>query len=226
MIGLNPEPKFKLFSVAGVPVHADHSALFLLALILVMYGRGGPEAMIAAVMIAGIAFVSLVGHELGHAVAVRKLGYGSSQIVLGGMGGVCKWYGRPTRGDSIRIALAGPAASLAMGALALALYIPLRPHLTGLGPIRVMLTAAVFLNLVWGIFNLLPIFPMDGGRALRSALGFKFSQRESARRSLIVSGVIGVAVAIVSYLMGQWPAALVVALLLAQNWNEWQRLNG
>lgn len=217
-----PTARFKLFNAFGVPVHADYSAALLLALVLLMNGRGGPSALVASLVIAAVAFLSLIGHELGHAFAVKKLGYGRSQIVLGGFGGVCKWYGRPTRGDSIRIALAGPAASLVMGAIALAVFLPLRPQLDGLYLLRVGLLAAAFLNIVWGVFNLLPIFPMDGGRALRSALGFKYSTAKALRLSLIVSGVVGVTVAIVAYLMGHLFASVLLLFLLFQNWNEWQ----
>lgn len=223
MLGSTPQARHRLFEVFRVPIYADNSALLLLALILLINGRGGPQAILASLIIAAVAFVSLIGHELGHAFAVRRLGYGSSQIVLGGLGGVCKWYGRPTRGDSIRIALAGPGASLAMGALALAIYIPLKPTVDAIMPLRVALLAAAFLNIVWGVFNLLPVFPMDGGRALRSALGFRYPPSEALRRSLIVSGVVGTTGAIGAYLAGQWIVSLVLAMLLVQNWNEWQR---
>lgn len=222
MLGSTPQARHRLFEAFKVPIYADNSAIMLLALILLINGRGGPQAILASLIIAAVAFVSLIAHELGHAFAVRKLGYGSSQIVLGGLGGVCKWYGRPTRGDSIRIALAGPAASLALGALALAVYLPLKPAVDTIMPLRVLLLAAVFLNILWGVFNLLPVFPMDGGRALRSALQFRYPPREALRRSLIVSGVVGVAVAVFAWLAGEWIVALVLAMLLAQNWNEWQ----
>ena len=226
MVGMNPSARYKLFDVARIPVHADHSALVLLVLLLVIYGRGGPAQVLGSILIAGVAFVSLVGHELGHALAVRRLGYGQSQIVLGGLGGVCKWYGRPTRGDSVRIALAGPAASLLMGALSLALYLAMRSTIDGVGLLKVLVSAAVLLNLAWGLFNLLPIFPMDGGRALRSVLSGSRTQRRAAELSLKISGFVGLVVAVLATSVGQWPAALVIGLLLMQNYNEWQELNG
>lgn len=219
------QPEYRLFTFARVPVYADKSAIFLLALILLLYGRGGPNAMIGSIVIAAVAFVSVVGHELGHAFAVRKLGYGQSKIVLGGFGGVCQWHGRPTRGDRIRIALAGPAVSLLLGAIGMVLYLPLRPMIAGIPPLKTALAALMFLNVFWGVFNLLPIFPMDGGQALRSALGYKFSPSEARRKSLIVSGVVGGSLAVIAYLSGFWVASLVIAMLLFQNWNEWQATN-
>ncbi len=225
MIGNSLRPEFKLFSVLRVPVYADKSALFLLALVLFLYGRGGPQAMVGSIAIAIVAFVSVVAHELGHAVAVRKLGYGASKIVLGGFGGVCQWSGRPTRGDRIRVALAGPAVSLVLGAIGMALFIPFRDSLASMPPLRTAISALMFLNVFWGVFNLLPIFPMDGGQAMRSALAFKYSPSAARRKSLIISGAVGVTVAIGAYLMGFWAASIIVAMLLVQNWNEWQGAN-
>lgn len=217
-----PRATHRLFRIAGVPVYADNSAALLLVLILVMNGRGGALAIVASLIIAAVAFSSLIAHELGHAFAVRRLGYGSSEIVLGGLGGVCKWYGRPTRGDSIKIALAGPAVSLGLGALAIAAYAVLEPAIGSVMPLRVLVISAAFLNIAWGVFNLLPIFPMDGGRALRSALGFRYPSADAIRISLIVSAAVGVTAAVVAYLYGEWIVSLILAMLLVQNWNEWQ----
>lgn len=223
MLDNAPTPRFKLFNAFGVPVHADTSALLLLALVLLLYGRGGPAQLLGSVVIAAVAFVSLIGHELGHAFAVRKLGYGKSRIVLGGLGGVCMWYGTPTRADAIKIALAGPAASLAMGALALLVYLPLQAAIDTIMPLRVALMAALVLNVVWGVFNLLPIFPMDGGRALRSALAFRYHEREAERRTLIVSMVIAGAAALGTLAIGEWFMAILLGFMLMQNWNAYQR---
>ncbi len=224
MLGAPAQPTWRLFAIFGFPVFADRSALFLLVLILFFYGSsGGPAGIIAAVVVAAVVFVGVVGHEIGHAIAVRRFGYGNSRIVLGGLGGFCQWSGQPTRGHMIRIALAGPFASLLMGAVALALYIGFRPVIDGVFLLRVLVKATVILNFAWGIFNLLPIFPMDGGRALRTALGLRLPQREAVRRSLIVSGVVATGVAIAAGLIGEWFVALLLVWMLIQNWNEWHQ---
>lgn len=214
-----------LFRVAGFPVRADAGALFLLVLLLLLFGGQGPRGLLFALVIAVITFVSILAHELGHAVAVRKLGYGQSTIVFSFLGGVTQWRGAPSHRDSIRIAAAGPAVSLAIAALAAALALLLGSLDIGGSLARGVLRITAFLNLLWGLFNLLPIHPMDGGKITRSWLALRLPHREAVRRSLIVSGVAGVALMVLGAILGYLFVTLLLGLLLLQNWNEWQRLN-
>ncbi|MCB9533893.1 MAG: hypothetical protein H6698_06175 [Myxococcales bacterium] len=223
MFGLSLQPRHRLFSVFGVPVFADTSALALLAIVLWTNGRGGPSAIVGSLLLAAVVFVSLVGHELGHALMIRARGYGRSDIILGGLGGVCRWQGSPTRGDMIRIALAGPAVSLGLAAVSGALHAVTPVGLAAGLPAQV-LRLGLIVNLVWGVFNLIPIYPMDGGRALRSALAFRYSMRDATRRSLQVSFACGVAAIGLGVFVRDPIAVAVVALLLFQNWREWDTL--
>jgi len=224
MLNTSLHPHFRLGQFFGTPVYADRSAWVLLAIVLLLNGTGGAAAIVASVFVAAIAIVSLITHELGHALAVRWRGYGRSEIILGGLGGVCRWRGNPTRGDTIRIALAGPAASLLLAGVAFAIWAPLRGSLDGAPIVSRVLFAAVALNVAWGVFNLLPIFPMDGGRALRAALLFKLPVREAARRSVLVSAAVGGVLALVAIAAGEIFIVVVLAMLLFQNWTEWKSL--
>jgi Zn-dependent protease len=213
-------PRKHLFDAFGVPVFADAGAAILLVLLLLMWGSGGPASILMALVVATVAFVSIVAHELGHAMAVRKLGYGRSEIVLSGLGGYCRWYGNPTNNHRIRIALAGPGVSLAVGVLALVVYVVMRDLVNGLAPLRMLLMATIWINLVWGVFNLLPIHPMDGGQALRAWMASRMPWRRALDRSLKVSmgfAAVGAVVALAS----NWIFATVLLAWMAfRNYNE------
>lgn len=132
-------------------------------------GRANFAYTLTGALGAVLFFACLLAHELSHAVMARRKGIEVAEITLFLFGGVAKIKSDPVKpGDEFKIAAVGPAMSVLLGA-----------GLFGLGVIaeaaRVDMTAAVFqvigvLNLVLAGFNLLPGFPLDGGRILRSAI--------------------------------------------------------
>jgi stage IV sporulation protein FB len=214
---------YPLFRAFGTPVSAQPSTLLLVLIILWFYGSGGPQQLIAAAIIAVVALGSIIAHELGHAYAIRRLGYGGSRIVLGMLGGVTQWRARPTRWDSIKISLAGPAVSLSLGALGFLLWSADAPWMQDSRMLRTFVTALAALNILWGVFNLIPIFPMDGGRALRTYLGTRMPERTAIRRSLMVSGAFGVVLMVLGAMAGEYFILLLVGWMMVENWREWTR---
>jgi Zn-dependent protease len=214
---------YLLFRAFGTPVSVQPSALLLVVIILWFYGSGGPAQLIAAAVIAVVAFGSIIAHELGHAFAIRRLGYGGSKIVLGMLGGVTQWRARPTRWDSIKISLAGPAVSLSLGALGFWLWSMDLAWVEQSRMLRTFVTALAALNLLWGVFNLIPIFPMDGGRALRTYLGTRMPERTAIRRSLMVSGACGAVLMLLGATAGEYFILLLVGWMMVENWREWTR---
>ena len=151
-------PHFRIF---GFPVRVRTSFL-ILSLILGIGGGGKPVAL-AIWMV--VVFVSVLAHELGHALMGKAFGL-SPAIELGGMGGLTYWVkGRDvTAGKSLLISLAGPAVGITIGLAAK--FVPSLPN-----PIfDDLMSDIVWVNLGWGIFNLFPILPLDGGNALRSVV--------------------------------------------------------
>lgn len=219
-------PRKLLFTSFGVPVYADAGAAILLVLLLILWGGNGPASIVTAMLVAAVAFASIVAHELGHAFAVKRLGYGRSEIVLSGFGGYCRWYGNPTNGHRIRIALAGPAVSLGLGAVALLLWVALRGVLDGLGPLRLALTAVVWINLVWGVFNLLPIHPMDGGQALRAWMATRMPWRRALDLSLKISMGVAAVGAVVALTRSWIFATVLLAWMAFRNYNERESVLG
>ncbi|MEZ4238241.1 MAG: site-2 protease family protein [Myxococcota bacterium] len=127
------------------------------------------------------AFASVVLHELGHALAARRYGIGTNHITLYPWGGVAAIEGMPEDPDQeIVIALAGPAVNFALAGIGGWAWL-----LFG----QQVLMAFVGANLVMGVFNLIPAFPMDGGRVLRSVLAKWMGWDEASRVSLKIGRV-------------------------------------
>ena len=168
----------ELFRVAGVQVEIDYSWLVIFALVLWSLSAGyfpqeypGHPALdywTVGFVATMFFFASVLLHELSHAAMANRLGEKVDRITLFIFGGIARLSGEPRSADSeIKIAGVGPLSSLAI-----ALVFWLISNVTG--PITSLWTGVfrylAFINLALGLFNLLPGFPLDGGRLLRALL--------------------------------------------------------
>lgn len=170
----------RLGRIAGIPVGANWSVavIFLLIALGVAGGRlpaeypgaGGAAYLVAGTAAAVLFFVSLLAHEVAHAVVARRNGLPVDGITLWLFGGVSRLKGEPrTPGADFRIAGVGPATSLVLAAVFAAVAaVATAAGLDGLavGVARYL----AFINLMLALFNLVPAAPLDGGRLLRAAL--------------------------------------------------------
>ncbi|MEM7262984.1 MAG: site-2 protease family protein [Planctomycetota bacterium] len=169
---------FSLGRAFGIPISANPS-LIPIALVLIVGIASGLEFglfwnLVLGVLMVGIVFGSILLHELGHSLTARAYGIDTRSIILHLFGGVAQIVREPRRpAEEFFIAIAGPAVSLALalifGCLAFAVAFFAPPTLLWEGVITPLL-GGMTANLVLGIFNLLPGFPMDGGRVLRAWL--------------------------------------------------------
>jgi Zn-dependent protease len=163
-----------------------------------------------------VLFGSILVHELGHALAARRFGSPASiRIYL--LGGLTTFHQLPDRRQRILVALAGPVAGFALGLLTLAAYLPLSPA-RGTS-MEFTLHALLWLNFGWGVVNLLPVPPLDGGQMFAEAVG--------PRRTLLaaqVGAVVG-AVAMLEALR-RWGvfAAVMFGYLAYHSALAWLRL--
>lgn len=165
-------PSFRVGSLFGFPIRVHMSFILLLGMVALF--MGGLPGLAVVLMVAG----SVLLHELGHALVARHLSVPVSEIGLHFFGGAARLAGLPRRpGDEIAIAAAGPAVSFMLAGLGHGLA-----AITGL-PVFALLG---WVNLVLGAFNLLPLFPSDGGRILRALL--------ARRRGLVRATEIAVTV--------------------------------
>ncbi len=195
----------QIFSLRGIPIKLHYSFLILGAVWVFYNGLQLGITGAAYALGLGLAlFGSVLLHELGHSLMAATYGISTRHITLYPFGGIAAIESEPKPGlEEFFIALAGPAVNFILaGLLAPAMLINLQ-----------LFSFLVGINLVMGIFNLIPAFPMDGGRILRSLLMTKMSKRRSTMISLNMSLVWVVAFLIVGAYF-QWYGLIFVGLFL------------
>lgn len=202
------------FRILGFPVTISASIAVLLAFF--GFGDGGLVAIVTWVV---IGILSILLHELGHAVAARAAG-ASPEIRLAGLGGVTVYRQNERtrgRGWSLLISVAGPAVGIVLGIVALAAGASVRVP-RGAPLADYAMSVFVFTSLGWGILNLLPMLPLDGGQAMAQLLpGSPVDRRRLAARVSIGVGIAALGLALV---YDQPFAAILVGLMTYQNWQS------
>jgi Zn-dependent protease len=164
--------------VFGIPIRAH--ILLLIALPFIMNWFSTPSGLMRLLGAIGL-FASVALHELGHSVVARAKGGHILEIVLYPFGGAAKIANIPVKPlDEILVALAGPAVSLMLGIIGTVLGFRIlytNPEMT----YNPLILELGIINMVLFVFNLFPVFPMDGGRVLRATLATKKSRVEATR---------------------------------------------
>jgi len=178
---------WKIARIAGIDIYVH--ATFSLLLLWVGWQYWQLEGTIAGVIV-GISFILLlfscvVMHEFGHALTARRFGIATRDITLLPIGGVASLERMPDDPkQEILVALAGPAVNLVI-ALVLWLWLTIShtmlPADTALTGGSSFVQRIMVINLVLALFNLLPAFPMDGGRVVRAALSMRMSAHQATR---------------------------------------------
>lgn len=197
-----------------------HPLFWLIALLL-----GSSGSLLQIPIWIFVVFISVLIHELGHAMAFRFYGV-HSQIVLHAMGGLtipeaAPWGSgwanvSPSPKQQIIISLAGPFAGFLFAVLVMVMVIftggtlhtsilfgliplPLTAILGG-QVLSIFITLLLFVNVFWGMFNLLPVYPLDGGQVTRNVL-IQYDPIDGARKSLWVSVIAGGIIALFGLLV-------------------------
>jgi Zn-dependent protease len=165
--------------LSGIPIGVQPLWLVIVALITVSLGAAyypdqapglSPVACYGLGLLSALLlFASILLHELGHAVVARRHGVEIEEIDLWLLGGVARMKGYPrTAGDELRFALAGPAVTLAIAALFALLAVALPAGAPS--ALRALVDYQLYVNAAILAFNMLPAFPLDGGRVARALL--------------------------------------------------------
>lgn len=206
----HPPGSFRIGSIGGVDVYVRASWLLIALLIAVLFAPRIEEAepgLGALKYVAGLAFavllyLSVLLHEMSHALMAKRFGLPVRSISLHFLGGMTEIEGEAaTPGQEFKIAVVGPLTSLVVGlaALPVALAVP-----DGLTKMAFWMLASA--NLIVGVLNLVPGLPLDGGRVLRAAV---WQAVGNMHRGTIVAGWCGRVVAVLALL---WPVFAQVVL--------------
>ena len=207
----------RLFSVGGTAVRIHLTFFLLLAWIAAInWTRGGPAAAVDGVVFIVLLFGCVLAHEFGHVFAARRYGIGTSDVTLLPIGGVASLERMPEKpSQEIFVALAGPAVNLVI-ALVLVVVLGARFDLTQMAQLEQAtstLTGRIAAaNVALFVFNLIPAFPMDGGRVLRALLAVPLGYTRATR----VAATIGQGLAFVFALLGLLgnPLLILIAVFI------------
>ncbi len=189
----------------GIPLRAVPAALLLFAApVLIAASRGGGAVVPTALLVAHLVLGLLV-HELGHALVARGLGLRVVDIVIWPLVGMARIEGLSERpGLEAPVAAAGPAANLALAGL----FALLPPGWWSVG---------TGLNLVFGLGNLLPFYPLDGGRILRAWLARRSPLVDATRAAIPPIWLLAAALIALGWSLNSWLVPLLLGLYLSSS---------
>ncbi|HSJ08980.1 MAG TPA: site-2 protease family protein [Longimicrobiales bacterium] len=210
---------FRIARIAGTEVRLHVTFLLLLAWIgFSAYRAAGAAAASAGMVFVLLVFACVLLHEFGHVLAARRYGIPTPDITLLPIGGVARLSRMPEEPrQEFVIALAGPAVNVA---IALVLYALLgrsgmADNVLALDAARANVLGRVLTVNVWLVlFNLVPAFPMDGGRILRALLAMRMSYVRATK----IAATIGKGLAVLFGLLGMMgsPMLILIALFVFQ----------
>ncbi|MEO6808583.1 MAG: site-2 protease family protein [Isosphaeraceae bacterium] len=209
---------WKIGRIAGIPIYIHWTFLILIAWIVYGQTMAGHDlaAIVEAVVFVLALFGCVVLHELGHALAARRYGVPTSDITLLPIGGVARLQRIPEKpAEELVVALAGPAVTLVIAfvLLAVGVRLPVDPEnpqaLIQMGFFPKLLLVNIFILL----FNLLPAFPMDGGRVLRALLAMRLEYARATRIAAWIGQFMAVLFGFLGLASGN-PVLLLIALFV------------
>ena len=189
---------WRVGTVAEIGIFIHWTFALILAWVAITYAlAGAPLAAVAEALALILAiFGCVILHELGHALTAKRFGIRTRDITLLPIGGVARLERMPERPiHELLVALAGPAVNVVIAIVLAALLVVWRggDALVDMAFIEHSLLAKLFyLNIILAVFNLLPAFPMDGGRVLRALLAMRLSYE----RATDIAASVGQAMAI------------------------------
>jgi Zn-dependent protease len=215
---------FHLFRFAGIDVFL-HWSWFLVAAYEISTRKGQYASPVWNVAEYLALFLIVLLHEFGHALACRQVGGVANRIVLWPLGGVA-YVNPPQRpGATLWSIAAGPLVNvvLALVFYLIVLWSQALGWATALHDVYALLRAVLYINVVLLVFNLLPIYPLDGGQILRSLLWFVLGPA----RSLLVATIIGFVGAAGFILLALWSRSIwlgaIAVFMLLNCWGGLQQ---
>jgi len=201
---------WKMGRFAGINTYVHSTFLLLIAWAAWGAYKGAGTALAVALGVGFLlaVFGSVLLHEFGHALVARRYGINTRRIILSPIGGIAQLEGMPARpSQELAVALAGPAVNFVLAA-GLWVFGELSPQPLLYGFAESLMWA----NLTLAVFNLLPAFPMDGGRALRALLSLRMGDHRATQTAAFVGKSIALVMAVVGFFFN-WTLIAVAAFV-------------
>lgn len=197
---------FKIASAWGIPIELHITFILLIAAVIIL---SYPDLTLPILMI--FLFIFVVIHELAHSVVARHYKIKVRKIVLYPIGGVSEIEEIPENPRiEWRMAIAGPLTSFLIGAILLALsqIITITTPATAITSTISTTESLIFnlavLNLILGAFNLIPAFPMDGGRVFRALLAERMKFSDATKYAAYIGRILGIAMVMIGIFYNFW----------------------
>ena len=205
---------FKIGSAWGIPIELHITFLLLIIAVFIL---SYPDFYLFFIIL--FLFLFVVFHELAHSVIARHYGIKVRKIVLYPIGGVSEIEEIPDNpSQEWRMAVAGPLTSLVLGVALLAVALLISPQLiTKVVAFAVtgnLLFDLAILNISLGIFNLIPAFPMDGGRVFRALLAERMKYSDATRYAVYIGRILGIAMVVVGFLIPSYFLLILVGIFV------------
>jgi len=209
---------WRIARIGGIDVYVHFTLLILLGWVALSHflNKGSVEQALGGFLFVVLLFGIIVLHELGHALTAKRFGIRTRDITLLPIGGVARLEKMPERPrEELLVALAGPAVNVALAAILLGI-LALSHGLAPWGDVvsvgGSLLDQLFWVNVAMAGFNMLPAFPMDGGRVLRALLAMRWDYVRATQ----VAATIGQGVALLAGMIGLFvnPFLVFVALFV------------
>ncbi len=208
---------FKIGAAWGIPIELHITFILLIIAVFVL---SIPSQQFYSFFLVVFLFVFVVFHELAHSVIARHYGIKVRKIVLYPIGGVSEIEEIPEKpSQEWRMAVAGPLTSLALGVALLGISYLISPQLpiltiASLAAAGDFLFDLAVLNLLLGAFNLIPAFPMDGGRVFRALLAERMKYSDATRYAVYLGRIFGIAMVIAGLIFPSYFLLILVGIFV------------
>lgn len=194
---------FHICTIAGIPlkIHWSFGLTLLFVVYVIHLHHLSNAASIGFALLVLVMFICVILHELGHSMAARRYGIPTIDIIISPIGGLARLHEIPKEPiKELVIALAGPAVNVVIAALVGAYLhfvlgtelVPAGDNLELLGTSFNFLKFVFTINIMLFVFNLVPAFPMDGGRVIRALLSMKFERVMATRVAMWLARLIAI----------------------------------
>ncbi|MDR1383134.1 MAG: site-2 protease family protein [Planctomycetaceae bacterium] len=213
----------------GVPLQTPFDLRFVLFkipisvtpffwLIAFLFSSGGNHNLPMFIVIRMFAiFLSILVHEMGHAMVIRYIFGAQPYVILHGFGGLTfhdrpYYYRTPKSWGQILISFAGPAAGFLFSFVFWVIYAVFSDKVSTNEYLLILLGNFIIIGIIWGILNLMPVYPLDGGQISREICHL-ISPRHGIRVSLVISVVVAIALALLALKSGDTFLAILFGFL-------------